>query len=58
MSFLSAELLGGMCSPPIAGWADVWGLHMLFYIDIALAIASGLLAFGLRETALARRLRS
>lgn len=59
MSFSSAELLGGMCSPPIAGWAaDVWGLRMPFYIDIALAIACGLLAFGLKETAPTRRSRS
>jgi MFS family permease len=59
MSFSSAELLGGMCSPPIAGWAaDSWGLRAPFYIDIALAIACGLLALVLRETAPAYSKRS
>jgi MFS family permease len=52
MAFSSAELLGGMGSPPIAGWmADLWGLRLPFYLDIGLAIACGLLAFALRETA-------
>jgi MFS family permease len=52
MSFSSAELFGGMGSPPIAGWmADQWGLRTPFYLDIALAIACGLLALALRETA-------
>jgi MFS family permease len=59
MSFSSAELLGGMCSPPIAGWAaDTWGLRAPFYMDIALAIACGLVALALRETAPARSPRS
>jgi MFS family permease len=52
MSFSSAELLGGMCSPPIAGrMADLWGLRAPFYLDIALAIGCGLLGMMLRETA-------
>jgi MFS family permease len=56
MSFSSAELLGGMCSPPIAGWAaDTWGLRAPFYLDIALAIACGIVALALRETAPTRR---
>lgn len=56
MSFSSAELLGGMLSPPIAGWAaDSWGLRAPFYLDIALALACGGLAFALKETAPGRR---
>lgn len=56
MSFSSAELLGGMCSPPIAGWAaDHWGLRAPFYLDFACAIICGLLALALRETAPRRR---
>jgi len=52
LSFSSAELLGGMCSPPIAGWAaDNWGLRAPFYLDIACAVICALLALALRETA-------
>jgi MFS family permease len=51
LSMCTAELIGGVLSPPLAGWAaDVWGLRAPFYLDIALAIACGALALGLRET--------
>ncbi len=51
LSMSTAELVGGVLSPPLAGWAaDSWGLRMPFYIDIALALACGTLALALRET--------
>lgn len=51
LSMSTAELVGGVFSPPLAGWAaDTWGLRAPFYLDIGLAIACGLLAFALRET--------
>lgn len=51
MSMCTAELFGGMMSPPLAGWAaDIWGLKAPFYIDIALALGCGLLALMLTET--------
>jgi len=55
LSMCTAELVGGVLSPPIAGWAaDIWGLRAVFWLDIALAIACGALAMALRETAAAR----
>jgi len=51
LSMCTAELVGGVLSPPVAGWAaDLWGLRAVFWLDIALAIACGLLAMALRET--------
>jgi MFS family permease len=51
LSMCTAELIGGVLSPPLAGWAaDVWGLRAPFYLDIALALACGVLALGLTET--------
>ncbi len=51
MSMCTAELIGGVLSPPIAGWAaDNWGLRAPFYLDIGLAMACGILALALRET--------
>jgi MFS family permease len=48
-----------MCSPPIAGWAaDSWGLQAPFYLDIALAVACGIVALALKETAPTRRPQS
>jgi MFS family permease len=51
LSMCTAELVGGVLSPPLAGWAaDNFGLRSVFYLDIALAIACGVLALALRET--------
>jgi MFS family permease len=51
MSMCTAELIGGVLSPPIAGWAaDIWGLRAAFYLDIGLALACGLLGLALRES--------
>lgn len=51
LSMCTAELVGGVLSPPIAGWAaDMWGLRAVFWLDIALAMACGALAMALRET--------
>lgn len=51
LSMCTAELVGGVLSPPVAGWAaDRWGLRAVFWLDIGLAIACGLLALCLRET--------
>jgi len=53
------EVLGGVLSPSIAGYAaDIAGLSAPLWIMLGLAIAGGLLGFGIRETAprvLARR---
>jgi predicted MFS family arabinose efflux permease len=53
------EVLGGVLSPSIAGYAaDKAGLTAPLWIMLGLAVAAGLLAFGIRETAprvLARR---
>ncbi len=47
----SAELFGGMLSPPIAGWsADQWGLRAPFWIDVGLALLCAALGLLLRET--------
>jgi MFS family permease len=52
LSMCSAELVGGVLSPPLAGLAaDAWGLRAPFYLDIILALACGLLALALKETA-------
>ena len=46
------EVLGGVFSPAIAGWAaDAKGLAAPLWIMIGLCTAAGLLAFALRETA-------
>jgi predicted MFS family arabinose efflux permease len=46
------EVLGGVFSPTLAGkCADLMGLAAPLWIMAGLAIAAGLLAFGLRETA-------
>jgi MFS family permease len=51
MSMCAAELIGGVHSPPLAGWAaDAWGLRAPFYLDIGLALACGCLGLALRET--------
>lgn len=51
LSMCTAELVGGVLSPPLAGLAaDNFGLRSVFYLDIALAIACGLLALALKET--------
>jgi MFS family permease len=51
LSMCSAELVGGVLSPPLAGLAaDAWGLRAPFYLDIILALACGLLALALKET--------
>jgi len=51
LSMCTAELVGGVLSPPIAGLAaDAWGLRATFWLDIGLAIACGVLALGLKET--------
>jgi predicted MFS family arabinose efflux permease len=56
----SGEILGGVLSPTIAGnAADIAGLQAPLWIMLGLAVAGGLLALGLRETAprvLARRM--
>jgi MFS family permease len=46
------EVLGGVLAPSIAGYAaDIAGLQAPLWIMLGLAIAAGLLALGLRETA-------
>jgi hypothetical protein len=48
----SGEILGGVLAPSVAGMAaDRAGLPVILWIMLGLAILSGLLAFGLRETA-------
>jgi predicted MFS family arabinose efflux permease len=55
LSMGTAELLGGVLTPPLAGLAaDAWGLRSVFYIDIALALTCGLLALALTETRLSK----
>jgi MFS family permease len=52
VSLLSAELLGGVVTPPLVGWAaDLWGLQAPFYIAIGLALVVATLGLLLRETA-------
>jgi ACS family hexuronate transporter-like MFS transporter len=48
----TGEILGGVLSPSLAGMAaDRAGLQAPLWIMLGLTIVSGLLAFGLRETA-------
>ena len=55
----AGEILGGVLSPTLAGKAsDHVGRGVVLWIMLGLAVAAGLIAFGLRETAprvLARR---
>jgi len=55
----SCEVLGGVFGPPIAGLLnDAFGLQAFLWMLIVLALAAGVIALGLRETApnaLARR---
>ena len=55
----SGELIGGVCSPFVAGYAaDSLGLKAPLWMMSALALVSALVACGLRETAPRVRLRS
>jgi ACS family hexuronate transporter-like MFS transporter len=48
----TGEIVGGVLSPSIAGYAaDLAGLSAPLWIMLGLAVAAGLLALGLRETA-------
>jgi predicted MFS family arabinose efflux permease len=48
----TGEIIGGVLSPSIAGYAaDLAGLQAPLWIMLGLAVAAGLLALGLRETA-------
>lgn len=48
----TGEVIGGAFSPVVAGAAqDQWGATMPFWIMCGLAVAAGLLAFALEETA-------
>jgi cyanate permease len=48
----TGEVLGGVLSPSVAGFAaDRVGLQAPLWMMLGLTLASGLLAFGLRETA-------
>ena len=48
----SGELIGGVLSPFIAGYsADISGLQAPLWIMLGLALAAGLVALGVRETA-------
>jgi predicted MFS family arabinose efflux permease len=50
------EVIGGVCSPSIAGWAsDQWGLNAVMWILAGLAILAGVLGMGLDETAPGKR---
>ena len=52
----TGEVFGGVFAPSIAGAAaDAWGLTMPLWIMLGLAVAAGLLALGLEETAPSRR---
>jgi predicted MFS family arabinose efflux permease len=52
----TGEVIGGALSPSLAGAAaDAWGLNMPLWIMTGLAIAAGLLAFALEESAPAKR---
>ncbi|WP_321389466.1 MFS transporter [Emcibacter sp.] len=49
------EIIGGFSAPAIAGWAaDQYSLQAPLFIQTGCAIASGLLALGLKETAPAK----
>jgi ACS family hexuronate transporter-like MFS transporter len=46
------EVLGGVFGPPVAGWLnDVFGADTFLYVLMVLAVISGFVAMGLRETA-------
>lgn len=46
------EVVGGAVAPSIAGFAaDAWGLQAPLWIAVAGALVSGVIAFGLKETA-------
>ena len=48
----TGEVIGGVIAPSVAGYAaDLSGLQAPLWIMLGLAIAAGILAFGLRETA-------
>ncbi|MBN9505644.1 MAG: MFS transporter [Altererythrobacter sp.] len=55
----SCEILGGVFGPPVAGWLnDTFGVNSFLWMLMILALISGFVAMGLRETApavLARR---
>jgi len=55
----SCEILGGVFGPPVAGWLnDTFGVNSFLWMLMVLALISGFVAMGLRETApavLARR---
>jgi predicted MFS family arabinose efflux permease len=55
----TGEVFGGVFAPSLAGAAaDAWGLTMPLWIMLGLAVAAGLLALGLEETAPRRRGRT
>ncbi len=46
------EVLGGVFGPPVAGWLnDMFGADTFLYVLMVLAVVSGFVATGLRETA-------
>jgi len=48
----SCEIIGGVLSPSLAGFlSDLAGLQAALWLMIVVTVLSGLLAFGLRETA-------
>jgi len=50
------EVVGGVCSPFLAGWAsDLAGLSVVMWILAGLAAAASLLGFFLDETAPVKR---
>jgi MFS family permease len=52
----TGEVIGGVFAPSLAGAAaDAWGLAMPLWIMLGLAVAAGLLAMLLEETAPSRR---
>ncbi len=51
------EIVGGVCSPLLAGWAsDLAGLNAVMWILAGLTLVAGVLAFFLDETAPRRRI--
>jgi ACS family hexuronate transporter-like MFS transporter len=48
----SCEILGGVFGPPIAGWLnDQFGLSTFLWVLMGLALVSGFVSLGLKETA-------
>ena len=48
----SCEILGGVFGPPIAGQLnDLFGISTFLWLLMGLALVSGFVAMGLRETA-------